>query len=1116
MSRLALHLFGSPRIELDGEPVQVARRKALALIVYLAVTGQSHSRDALATLLWSELDQSRARAGLRRALTALRKALGEGFLDVDREIVGLNPDAEVWLDMDEFQGRLAACWAHDHPEGEVCPACLPLLAEAAALYRDDFLAGFALPDCPAFDEFQFFQAEDLRTELASTLERLARAHGGQGEFDRAIAYARRWLALDPLHEPAHCHLMALYAQSGQRSAALRQYGECERVLREELGVSPEEETIQVYRAIEENRELPRPVSLQRAVRKHNLPVHLTPFVGRESALAEIKGHLQDPDCRLLTLVGPGGCGKTRLALKAAAAQLANYPHGVWFVSLAPLQSVEAIVPTVAEAVGFIFYEGVEPRQQLLDYLRQKNLLLIMDNYEHLLEGAGLVTEILKTAPDVRILTTSRERLSVQGERLFPVAGMAFPDWETPADVLEYSAVRLFVQSAQRACPDFELQGDDLRYVARICRLAEGMPLAILLAAGWVQMLTPREIAVEIGKGIDFLETDLRDVPERQRGVRAVFDHSWGLLTEREREVLQALSVFRGGFTRGAAQEITGVSLQVLMALANKSLLHRASVGRYELHELLRQYAAEKLDASPAASQAARDQHCAYYVAALEQWGEDLKGARQQAALREMDVEIENARAAWNWAAEQGQVERLDQAIDGLCCCYEWRGRYQEGGATCRIAADKLEPALSDDGPTPSSVGALRLLVKILTRQSDFFQALGHAKLASQLLQQSLALLERSELANEDTRAEEASILLQMGSRLGPGREKAKRLCDQSLALHQALGDRCGTADALSALGQVALYSGAYGEAKQLYEESLGLRQGLADQRGIASSLEGLASAAVALLQFEEGERSYRQSLAIYREMGDQASIANGLINLGFQLTLVGQFSDAHLSLEESVAICNELGNRGGLALLHFLLGDAKIHLGRYEQAWALGQMGCTLSREIGYRWGMGVSLRLLGCVMLAEEAYATARGLLQESVVVLQETGEWNSVALTLAVLGLAARGLGQSLQAQQHLSEALRTTTEIGAFLPLVRVLPAMALLLADRGEPERAVELYALASRYPFVANSRWFEAVTGRHIADVAATLPPEGVAVARERGRVRDLNATVLELLAELGG
>jgi tetratricopeptide (TPR) repeat protein len=251
-------------------------------------------------------------------------------------------------------------------------------------------------------------------------------------------------------------------------------------------------------------------------------------------------------------------------------------------------------------------------------------------------------------------------------------------------------------------------------------------------------------------------------------------------------------------------------------------------------------------------------------------------------------------------------------------------------------------------------------------------------------------------------------------------------------------------------------------------------------------------------------------------MGDQASIANGLINLGFQLTLVGQFSDAHLSLEESVAICNELGNRGGLALLHFLLGDAKIHLGRYEQAWALGQMGCTLSREIGYRWGMGVSLRLLGCVMLAEEAYATARGLLQESVVVLQETGEWNSVALTLAVLGLAARGLGQSLQAQQHLSEALRTTTEIGAFLPLVRVLPAMALLLADRGEPERAVELYALASRYPFVANSRWFEAVTGRHIADVAATLPPEGVAVARERGRVRDLNATVLELLAELGG
>ena len=254
MSDLALFLLGPPRIKRDGEPVEIRRLKAMALIVYLAVTGSSHSRDALATLFWPELDQSRARAGLRRALAALKKALGEGWLDADRETVSLNPGAEIWLDVVEFQDRLAECRTHGHPQEEVCPACLPLLAEAAALYRDDFLAGFTLPDSPGFDEWQFFHTEGLRDDLASALERLARGYSDRGEFERAITYARRWLALDPLHEPAHRCLMQLYARSGQRAAALRQYGECERALQEELGVPPEEETVQLYQVIKEHRE----------------------------------------------------------------------------------------------------------------------------------------------------------------------------------------------------------------------------------------------------------------------------------------------------------------------------------------------------------------------------------------------------------------------------------------------------------------------------------------------------------------------------------------------------------------------------------------------------------------------------------------------------------------------------------------------------------------------------------------------------------------------------------------------------------------------------------------------------------------------------------------------
>ncbi|NIP18555.1 MAG: hypothetical protein GWM87_10630, partial [Xanthomonadales bacterium] len=426
-------------------------------------------------------------------------------------------------------------------------------------------------------------------------------------------------------------------------------------------------------AILKGREVPTPVRLapgesrfatptpDAVQRRHNLPVQPTPFVGREAELAELARLLGDPDVRLLTVLGAGGMGKTRLALEAAAAQLDNFQHGVYFVPLASLQSAEAIVPTVAEALGFRFHEGGEPRQQLLNYLRSKNKLILLDNFEHLLacperghsvrsrrDGLGLVSDVLETAPDVKILSTSRARLNVQGEHLFHLAGMDFPDWETPEDALHYSAVKLFLQSARRVRPGFELAAADLRHVARICRLVGGMPLGILLAAGWLEMLAPAEIAAEISQSLDFLETDLRDVPERQRSMRAVFDHSWSLLTEREREVFQGLSVFRGGFTRQAAQQVTGASLRELMALVNKSLLQRDPRGRYEIHELLRQYAAEKLEGSEVA-EGVRQRHADFYLALAEEAEPELEGAEPAVWLSQLDAEQGNLRAALAWS-----------------------------------------------------------------------------------------------------------------------------------------------------------------------------------------------------------------------------------------------------------------------------------------------------------------------------------------------------------------------------------------------------------------------------------------------------------------------------------
>ncbi|UCC62334.1 MAG: hypothetical protein JSV36_16385, partial [Anaerolineae bacterium] len=405
MSCLSLYLLGPPRIERDGTPVQIRRRKAVALLAYLAVTGSSHSREKLATLLWPKSDQSRALANLRVALVVLKDALGEDWLDIEREIVGLNPDVGpsaalragpstgalagsartsgqvIWLDVAEFRGRLAACRTHDHPPDEACPACLSSLAEAVALYGDDFLAGFTLPDSPAFDEWQFFQTESLRGELAGALERLVHGHSRRGEYGPAVPYARRRVALDPLHEPAHRLLMRLYAWSGQRVAALRQYAECERILREELDAPPEEETSQLYRTIRAHRELPPPVAAPVAppvsppeATRHNLPASATPFIGREAQLAGVREMLARPEVRLLTLTGAGGSGKTRLALEVAAEVLDAFPDGVFFVPLAPVGDPALVMPTAATTLGVRQSAGRSLLESLQYSLRDRHLL----------------------------------------------------------------------------------------------------------------------------------------------------------------------------------------------------------------------------------------------------------------------------------------------------------------------------------------------------------------------------------------------------------------------------------------------------------------------------------------------------------------------------------------------------------------------------------------------------------------------------------------------------------------------------------------------------------------------------------------------------------------------
>lgn len=898
--RLDISLLGGFSLIAAGRRIaSLNAERPQTLLAYLLLHRDApQSRPHLAYTLWPDSTDEQARTNLRNLLHTLRHALpdADSYLVLDTHTVQWQPDADFGLDVAEFQAALTAANQTNDLSSKRHG-----LETAVSLYKGPLLPG-------NYVDWIIPWREELQQAYLTALNELAILLEQQGEFPTAIQLTRRYQQQDPVAETAVIRLMRLLAHNGDRAGVRRAYQTCVAALQQELGVLPGEETQSAYTrflrlANEKDRKtegreetaVPSP-SVMRTSPRHawRLPPQSTPFVGREAELARLAQLLADPHCRLVTIIGPGGMGKTRLALQAANGHVTVFTHGAAFASLAAAADSTHIPSTIAQSLNYPLKSSQPHQAQLQQYLHDKELLLVLDNLEQLRSNMAFLSEMLAAAPGVKILATSRQRLNLPEEWVFDLHGLPLPDGRNLASLEENSAAALFMQTARRHDTAFALGTAERAAVVRICRQVDGMPLGLELAAAWVRLLSCSEIADEIEQNLDFLTQAEPDVPDRHRSMRAVFDQSWGLLTVGEQAAFSCLSLFRGGFTRDAAQQVAEATLPILSGLLDKSLVHRLDNGRYDVHELVRQYAARQLAADPGKLAAAQTRFTAYYVALAETAAAQLTGPDQQTWLERLELEYDNLRLVLERLVTIREGETAVRLGAALGRFWWLHYRPQEGSDWLRQIL-----ALSDE----DSVGRARVMA--------------HAGLLARVCQSYT---------------------------------QAEQWLTESSRIQRALGQKQDLGQSINEMGMLAVDQGDFARAQTLFAERLAIARELNYPHGISIALLNLGMTAHHQGDYAAAAAFYSESLTISRQLGLKTNVAMALNSYGQLLLDQNLVAEAQIILRESVQVSQVLGYKEGLSWAFVGLVTAAVMQDELELA------ACFLGITDMLRQAVGVPL----------------------------------------------------------------------------------------------------------------------------------------------------------------